>query len=504
MAASTYLLGLDISTTGAKALLIDAAGAVIGSASSRLSLSTPRPLWAEQNPADWWAGMAASIRHLLAEQSVAGDQIAAIGLTGQMHGLVLLDAAGQVLRPAILWNDQRTGPQCDEMRARLGRERLIQITGNDALTGFTAPKVLWVQQNEPEIYAQARQILLPKDYLRFKLTGDYAMDKADGAGTILFDLAARRWSAQVLDALQIPAQWLPPTFEGPAVTGVVSAAAAAETGLRVGTPVVAGGGDQAAQAVGVGAVLPGIVALTLGTSGVVFATTPSALIEPAGRLHAFCHAVPGRWHFMGVMLSAAGSLQWHRDSLAPGLSFDELIAEAAGVSPGSEGLLFLPYLTGERTPHPDPLARGAWIGLTLRHGRPHLTRAVLEGVAFGIKDSFTLIQGAGVGAIQQVRVSGGGAKSALWRQIMADVLGVELATVNTAEGAAYGAALLAAVGAGLHSTVDAACQATIQITGRTTPHPATMAAYAALYPHYQALYPALRDEFQTLSRWAAP
>jgi len=386
------------------------------------------------------------------------------------------------------------------MRQRLGRERLIQITGNDALTGFTAPKVLWVQQNEPEVYAQARHILLPKDYIRFKLTGDYAMDKADGAGTILFDLHARHWSPEVLDALEIPAEWLPPTFEGPEVTGVVSAAAAAETGLSAGTPVVGGGGDQAAQAVGVGAVEPGIVALTLGTSGVVFATTPSALIEPEGRLHAFCHAVPGRWHFMGVMLSAAGSLQWYRDSLASGVSFDDLIAEAAGVSPGSEGLLFLPYLTGERTPHPDPLARGAWVGLTIRHSRPHLTRAVLEGVAFGIKDSFTLIQGAGLGGIEQVRVSGGGAKSALWRQIMADVLNVELVTVNTTEGAAYGAALLAAVGAGLYDSVEEACQTTIQITGRTSPGPAA-AAYADLYPLYQALYPALRNEFRAIGDW---
>lgn len=500
MAAQKYLLGLDISTTGAKALLIDAAGVVIGSATSPLTLSTPRPLWSEQNPADWWAGMAVSIRRLLAEQGVAGDQIAAIGLTGQMHGLVLLDAAGQVLRPAILWNDQRTGPQCDEIRRRLGKERLIQITGNDALTGFTAPKVLWVQQNEPEVYAQARHILLPKDYIRFKLTGDYAMDKADGAGTILFDLQARTWSAEVLAALEIPADWLPPTFEGPDITGVVSPAAAAETGLRAGTPVVGGGGDQAAQAVGVGAVQPGIVALTLGTSGVVFATTPSALIEPEGRLHAFCHAAPGRWHFMGVMLSAAGSLQWYRDSLAPGLPFDDLTAEAAGVSPGSEGLLFLPYLTGERTPHPDPLARGAWVGLTIRHGRPHLTRAVLEGVAFGIKDSFTLIQGAGLGSIQQVRVSGGGAKSPLWRQIMADVLAAELVTVNTTEGAAYGAALLAAVAAGFYATVEEACQATIQITGRTEPGPAA-AAYAELYPLYRALYPALRDEFRAIGNW---
>ncbi len=500
MPALKHLLGLDISTTGAKALLIDAAGAVIGSATSPLALSTPRPLWSEQNPADWWTGMAASIRQLLAEQGLAGDNIAAIGLTGQMHGLVLLNAAGEVLRPAILWNDGRTQAQCDEMRLRLGRDRLIRVTGNDALTGFTAPKVLWVQQNEPDVYAKARHILLPKDYIRFKLTGAYAMDKADGAGTILFDLQARDWSPEVLDALEIPAEWLPPTFEGPEVTGVVSAAAAAETGLAAGTPVVGGGGDQAAQAVGVGAVESGIVALTLGTSGVVFATTPSALIQPEGRLHAFCHAVPARWHFMGVMLSAAGSLQWYRDSLAHGLSFDALTAEAVGVPPGSEGLLFLPYLTGERTPHPDPLARGAWVGLTIRHSRPHLTRAVLEGVAFGIKDSFTLIQGAGLGRIEQVRVSGGGAKSGLWRQIMADVLGAELVTVNTTEGAAYGAALLAAVGAGLYKTVDEACQATIQITGRTQPGPAA-ATYADFYPLYRALYPALQDQFRAIGNW---
>ncbi len=492
------LLGLDISTTGAKALLIDAAGAVIGSATTPLHISTPRPLWSEQNPADWWAGMAASIRRLLAEQGVAGDRIAAIGLTGQMHGLTLLDGSGAVLRPAILWNDQRTGPQCDEIRRRLGKARLIQITGNDALPGFTAPKVLWVQQNEPEVYAQARHILLPKDTIRHRLTGDYAMDKADGAGTILFDLRARTWSPEVLDALEIPAAWLPPTFEGPAITGVVSAAAAAETGRAAGTPVVGGGGDQAAQAVGVGAVEPGIVALTLGTSGVVFATTPAALIEPEGKLHAFCHAVPDRWHFMGVMLSAAGSLQWYRDSLAPDLTFDALLAEAARVPAGSEGLLFLPYLTGERTPHPDPLARGAWVGLTLRHGRPHLTRALLEGVAFGLKDSFTLIQGAGLGSIGQARASGGGARSGLWRQILADVLGVELALVNTTEGAAYGAALLAAVGAGCYPSVEQACRAVIQVTGRTTPDPAAVARYADLYPRYQALYPALKEEFRAI------
>jgi xylulokinase len=360
------LLGIDVSTTGAKALLIDAQGNVLGSATTPLALSTPRPLWSEQDPRDWWIGIKNSIGQVLKTAAISGNDIAAIGLTGQMHGLVLLDGKGEVLRPAILWNDQRTGEQCDEIRSRLGKHHLIQITGNDALTGFTAPKILWVQQKEPELYAKVRHILLPKDYIRYKLIGEFAMDKAGSAGTILFDLKARTWSDEMLQALEIPAEWLPPTFEGPEVTGRVSALAAVATGLSEGTPVMGGGGDQAAQAVGVGAVEPGLIALTLGTSGVVFATTEAPLIEPEGRLHAFCHAVPERWHFMGVMLSAAGSLQWYRDTLAAGVGFDQLVDEAAAVPPGSEGLLFLPYLTGERTPYPDPLARGAWVGLTVR------------------------------------------------------------------------------------------------------------------------------------------
>jgi xylulokinase len=498
MTSQDRLLGIDVSTTGAKALLIDSAGKVIASATTPLALSTPRPLWSEQDPRDWWDGVRQSIQKVLHESGVTGPAISAIGLTGQMHGLVLLDDRGEVLRPAILWNDQRTGAQCEAIRARLGRERLIQITGNDALTGFTAPKILWVQENEPEIYARARHILLPKDFIRYKLTGEFAMDKADGSGTILFDLKQRNWSAVVLEALDIPAEWLPPTYEGPQVTGTLSAQAAAETGLSPGTPVVGGGGDQAAQAVGVGAVLPGIIALTLGTSGVVFATTEAALIEPQGRLHAFCHAVPDRWHFMGVMLSAAGSLQWYRDALAPGTGFGELVEEAGQAPPGSEGLLFLPYLTGERTPHPDPLARGAWVGLTVRHGRSHLTRAVLEGVAFGIKDSFTLIQGAGLGAIEQVRISGGGARSSLWQQILADVLGAELVTVNTTEGAAYGAALLASVGAGYYGSVPEACKAAVRITGSTHPSGNT-GIYQDCYPLYRALYPALATEFHQMA-----
>jgi xylulokinase len=435
----------------------------------------------------------------LQESDTKAADIAAIGLTGQMHGLVLLDEAGQALRPAILWNDHRTGEQCDEIRARLGKDRLIQITGNDALTGFTAPKILWVQEHEPDIWRQARHILLPKDYIRYKLTGEFAVDRAGGAGTILFDLKKRTWSAEVCQALEIPAGMLPPTFEGPQISGAVTPAAAEATGLAAGTPVVGGGGDQAAQAVGVGAVQPGIIALTLGTSGVVFATTEGPLVEPEGRLHAFCHAVPDHWHFMGVMLSAAGSLQWYRDTLAAEVAFSTLVGEAAMAPAGSEGLIFLPYLTGERTPHPDPLARGAWVGLTVRHERAHMTRSVLEGVAFGIKDSFNLIQASGLGAIEQVRVSGGGAKSPLWRQIMADVLGAELVTVNTTEGAAFGAALLAGVGAGLFTSVPEASQAMISITGRTTPNAEATAAYAPYYERYCALYPALKPEFRALA-----
>jgi xylulokinase len=502
----TYFLGIDTSTTGSKALIIDERGQVIAVASSPHTLQTPRPLWSEQDPREWWEAVSASIRSVVEQAGISGEEIGAVGLTGQMHGLVLLDEAGNVLRPAILWNDQRTQRQCDEIHERIGKEKFIQITGNVALTGFTAPKILWVKENEPEVYARAKQILLPKDYIRYKLTGEYAMDKADGAGTVLFDLRSRDWSDEVLTALEIPRAWMPKTFEGPQFTGSVNQEAASLTGLKAGTPVAAGGGDQAAQAVGVGAVEPGIVGLTVGTSGVVFATTPSALIEPEGRLHAFCHAVPGMWHFMGVMLSAAGSLQWYRDTLAPNTGFDELLKEAESIPAGSEGLQFLPYLSGERTPHPDPLARGAFIGLTIRHTRAHMTRAVLEGVAFGLKDSFTLIQNTGastgsaqgLGAITQVRASGGGTKGALWRQILASVLEAELVTVNTTEGAAYGAALLAGVGAGAWTDVPSACRTCIQITGSTQPESSQVDVYRNAYSVYRELYPALQSSFHRM------
>jgi xylulokinase len=494
----TRFLGIDLSTTGAKALLIDQSGAIVASATTPLTLSMPYPLWSEQDPLAWWTATAASIHAALDQAGAQGTDIAAIGLTGQMHGLVALDADGRPLRPAILWNDQRTAAECDEIRARVGRARLIQLTGNDALPGFTAPKILWVHEHEPEVYARIRHILLPKDFIRHRLTGSYAMDKADGSGTLLFDLRARDWSAEVTGALDIPRDWLPPTFEGPQVTGTVAPEAASLTGLAVGTPVIAGGGDQSAQAIGVGAIEPGIVAVTLGTSGVVFVTTREPLIEPEGRLHAFCHAVPDRWHLMGVTLSAAGSLQWYRDTLAPGTSFDALLTEAEAVPAGSDGLLFLPYLSGERTPYPDPLARGAWVGLTVRHSRGHLTRAVLEGVAYSLRDCFALLTAMGLGTPREVRLSGGGARGALWQRILASVLDTPLLTVNADEGAAYGAALLAGVGAGQWSDVVAA-GAAVRTTGEVVPDPDDARTYEALYPQYRALYPALTPTFAALA-----
>ncbi|MCE9583474.1 MAG: xylulokinase [Planctomycetes bacterium] len=482
-------LGIDVSTTATKALLIDAAGAVLGVASSEYAFESPHPLWSEQHPDLWWTAACASVRKVLAATGVDPASIAAIGLTGQMHGLVLLDADGKPLRPAILWNDQRTGAECDEIRTRVGRERLIAVTGNDALTGFTAPKILWVRNHEPGIFARVRHILLPHDFVRLRLTGEYASDKAGASGTILFDLAKRDWSPEILAALGIDRAWLPRTVEGTAATGAVTKDAAALTGLRAGTPVFGGGGDQAAAAVGTGAVEEGIVSVSLGTSGVVFAACDKPFIEPQGRLHAFCHALPGKWHLMGVMLSAAGSLRWFRDTFAPGEDFEALVGPAADVAPGSDGLIFLPYLTGERTPHNDPLARGAFVGITVRHTRAHFVRAVLEGVAFGLRDGFDLMRGAGLAPFRQVRVTGGGAKSALWRQILADVFGTEIATVSSAEGAAFGAALLAAAGSG------AELPAAVRVPGSTSPSPAA-ADYPQIHQRFRALYPALTPDFR--------
>ena len=492
-----HVLGIDVSTTATKAVLIEESGAVVGVGASAYGFNVPRPLWSEQDPELWWDGAVTAIRSVIATTGVPADEVVAIGLTGQMHGAVLLDAAGDVLRPAILWNDQRTATECDAIRDALGPERLIAITGNDALTGFTAPKLVWVRDHEPDVWRRIAHVLLPKDYLRLRLTGDYALDKADGAGTLLFDFAARDWSTEVLDALRIERAWMPPTWEGPEITGVVTAIAAAATGLRAGTPVVAGGGDQSANAVGVGAVTVGTMALSLGTSGVVFATTDRPLYEPHGRVHAFCHAVPGRWHLMSVMLSAGGSLRWFRDAIVPGVEFGDLVDAAAEVPAGSGGLLFLPYLSGERSPHPDPLARGAFVGLSLTHDLRHLTRAVLEGVAFGLRDGLDLMIEAGTPVPDQIRASGGGTESPLWRQILADVLGAEIATVSTSEGAAYGAGVLAAVGAGWYPSVEAASAALVTATPVASPGPDTE-AYRDAHAIYRELYPALAPTFHRM------
>jgi xylulokinase len=493
----TLLLGIDVSTTGVKALLVDERGRVTASRTTPLEVSRPRALWSEQDPAAWWTATVASVRGLLA--TARPSEIGAVGLSGQMHGLVLLGEDHRVLRPAILWNDQRTAAECAEIRERAGgRRALISASGNDALTGFTAPKILWVRRQEPDVYARVRGVLLPKDYVRLRLTGVLATDKADGSGTLLFDLPSRTWSQGLLSQLEIPAEWLPPAFEGPERTGAVSEEAALATGLPAGTPVVAGGGDQAAGAVALGAVEAGVLAVTLGTSGVVFASTDRPIVEPEGRLHAFCHAAPGLWHLMAVTLSAAGSLQWFRDSLAEGEDFEDLLAAAERVPAGSEGLFFTPYLSGERTPHPDPLARASFVGLTTRHTRAHLARAVLEGVAFSLADCIALFAEAGLAGASELRIAGGGVRSALWRRICASVFDCELAQVGSVEGAALGAALLAGVGLGVWRDVPAACRATVEVEGRDEPEPRWRDAYAGLYPLYRGLYPALRPTFDRL------
>jgi xylulokinase len=497
-----YLLGLDVSTTGSKAVLLESTGRVVGTATNEHPLSIPRPGWSEQDPADWWDSSRASIRQVLEQTGVSGDQITGIGLTGQMHGLVLLDDRGEVLRPCILWNDQRTAAECAHITETVGRDRVLRITGNPVLPGFTAPKITWVERHEPEVFRRIAKVLLPKDYIRYRLTGAFASDVSDAAGTSLLDVGARSWSDEMLDALGFARSWMPEVTESPEVSAHISAEAARQTGLRPGTPVVSGAGDQAAGAVGTGIVKPGRVSVVLGTSGVVFAALDSYRPEPEGRLHAFCHAVPGQWHLMGVMLSAAGSLRWYRDAVSGGdrdsLSFDRVVDEAEQAPAGSEGLLFLPYLTGERTPHPDPDARGAFVGLSLRHGRAHLTRAVLEGVAYGLRDSLELMKGLGLNA-DRVHTSGGGARSRLWRQILADVLGVTVVTASASEGAAQGAAMLAGVGTGVFPSVEAAVEPFVREGDPVHPGP-DAAVYDDYYPRYRSLYPALAPEFREIAK----
>lgn len=464
MAEEPSLVGLDVGTTGVKAVAISPRGEPVATAERSYPLSTPRPGWSEQDPEDWWRASEEA-------RAALGVEPAAIGLSGQMHGLVALDARDRVLRPAILWNDQRTGAECAEIEERVGLERLIALTGNRALTGFTAPKLLWLRRHEPDVYARIAHVLLPKDYVRLRLTGVRAIDVADASGTLLFDVANRRWSNEVLDALELPGEWLPPVHESPDV------------------PAMPGAGDQAAAALGVGIDRPGPVSVVLGTSGVVFAALPAFAADAEARVHAFCHAVPGGWHAMGVMLSAAGSLRWLRDAV--GGSYEELIAEAERWPPGAEGLVFLPYLAGERTPHADPDARGAFVGLSLRHDRGALARAVLEGVAFGLRDSLELLAALGVRP-EVGRASGGGARSPLWLRIVASVLGLPLELTAVEEGSAYGAALLAGVAADVFADVHDAVASCVHVRERIDPEPAWQEAYDEQYERFRALYPALR------------
>ncbi len=502
------LMGVDVGTTGAKALLIGESGRVLGSATAEYPLSTPRANWCEQDPEDWWRATVRVIQAVLSQARAALGDVGGLGLTGQMHGLVLLNAEGRVLRPAILWNDQRTGPECAAITERIGSSRLLDLVSNPALPGFTAPKILWVRAHEPKIYEKVVRVLLPKDYVRFRLTGEFATEVSDASGTLLFDVRRRAWAGEMLRALDIPREWLPACHESPVISGRVTDGAARATGLPTGLPVAGGGGDQAAQAVGTGIVRDGLVSATIGTSGVIFAHTDELRQEPRGLLHAFCHAVPGRWHVMGVMLAAGGSLRWFRDALGQpetaaahpvGVDpYDLLTQEAARVRPGSQGLVFLPYLAGERTPHADPNARGAFVGLTLGHTKGHLVRAVLEGVAFGLRDSLELMRALGQSAFQ-VRVSGGGARSALWQQILADVFGVEIVAVSPTEGAAFGAALLAGVGTEIFGSVEEACERCVRIASRVTPISEHVAQYEERYELYRSLYPALKPAFDRLA-----
>jgi xylulokinase len=479
----TALVGLDVGTTGVKAIALSAEGEVLATATHSYPLSTPHAGWAEQDPEDWWQAAEAALAEVAADREVAG-----IGLSGQMHGLVALDAEDRVIRPAILWNDQRTAAECAEIESRIGLERLVELTGNRALTGFTAPKLLWLRRHEPDAYAQLARVALPKDYVRLRLTGEWAIDASDASGTLLLDVGRRAWSEEVLEALDLPAAWLPPVLESPDPAGVVRKS---NTVVR-GVSVAAGAGDQPAAAVGVGADRPGVLSVVLGTSGVVLAPLAAYEHDAAGRVHAFCHAVPGAWQAMGVMLAAAGSLQWFHERLAPDVPFAELLAEAAEWEPGTHGLVFLPYLAGERTPHADPDARGAFVGLELRHDRGALVRAVLEGVAFGLRDCLDLLRELGVDA-EVGRVSGGGARSDLWLRIVASILGLPLEVSASEEGSAFGAALLGGVAGGVFDDVPDAVEQCVRVTRVVEPDPAWRDAYAALLPRYRELYPALRS-----------
>jgi xylulokinase len=492
----SVFVGLDVGTGGARAVAVNDSGEVVAEASSEFPLHTPRPGWTEQDPEDWWEGA----KEVLAKVAAEAGEVGGIGLTGQMHGSVFLDASDQVIRPALLWNDQRTQAQCDRITQAVGEERLISISGNPALTGFQAPKIVWLREEEPENYGRLSRVLLPKDYVRLRLTGEYATDASDAAGTLLLDMQARDWSGEILNALEISHDLMTRVYEGPENTGALRKEVAEKLGLPPGIPVAAGGGDNAAAAVGTGIVGPGLVNSSVGTSGVLFAHAGEFNPDPSGRLHAFCHAVPGAYHLMGVTLSAGGSLSWWRETL--GGDFDELVEAASDVPPGSEGLVFLPYLSGERAPHLDPKARGAFFGLTARHGAKHMTRAVMEGVIFSLRDSLDIMRDLGV-PVDDVRATGGGARSELWRQLQADIYATPIRRTVADEGPAFGAALLAGVASGSYADVDEATSVIELREEITEPDTERAKIYEEHYEVYRSLYAATSFAMSRLTDLAA-
>jgi xylulokinase len=485
-------LGIDVGTGGSRALLVDERGAVrAGYTAVHEEMHMERPMWAEQRPENWWDAVVEAVRGVLAKAGVSGAEVKGIGLSGQMHGLVILDEANRVIRPSLIWCDQRSQQQVDFVNSTVGREKVLEYTANPVLTGFTLPKLLWVRDHEPANFARVKKMLLPKDYVRFMLTGEFASEVSDASGTSVFDVVKRRWSWEMMDALGLDRAILPKCYESSEVTGQITAEVAALTGLKAGTPVVGGGGDQASSAVGNGIVEEGIVSCTLGTSGVVFAHMEKVAYDPAGRVHTFCHAVRDKWHVMGVTQGAGLSLQWFRNQLAPGTEYDALTAEAAQSPAGAQGLFWLPYLMGERTPHLDATIRGGWIGLTAKHKRADLIRAVIEGVSYSQRDCLDIIEGLGV-AVNSVRASGGGAQSAFWRRLLASILNKRVVTLETQEGSAYGAALLALAGTGAYGSVPEVCRAAIRETESVSPDAVEAALYSKAHMVYQSLYPALK------------
>jgi xylulokinase len=494
-----YWMGIDIGTGGTRALLVDRNGKLRAAfTAAHEDMRMEHPMWAEQRPEDWWRAAVEAIRGVLAAAQASGKDVQGIGLSGQMHGLTLLDSAGDVIRPALIWCDQRSQPQVDFINKTIGKENVLAAIANPVLTGFTLPKLLWVRDHEPAQFARVRKMLLPKDYIRYKLTGEFATEVSDASGTALLDVVRRRWSSEMMDRLDLDRASLPAVSESSEITGTISKGAAELTGLQPGTRVAGGGGDQAGSAVGNGIVEPGIVSCTLGTSGVVFAHMENVAYDSAGRVHTFCHAVRDKWHVMGVTQGAGLSLQWFRNQMSPGVAYDDLTSEAASAPAGSQGLFWLPYLMGERTPHLDATARGGWVGMTARHTRADLVRSLIEGVSYSQKDCLDIIEKLGV-PISSVRVSGGGARSPFWRKLLADILGKPIVTLETQEGSAYGAALLALVGTGEFASVPEVCRAAIREVETVEPDAGQAKAYAERHSIYQSLYPALQPFYRSVA-----